>query len=349
MRYIGVDHHKKYSYFTVMDEVGRVVKEGKVENKREEVMRFLDSCRDSGAMGVIEAGRNWTVMYDWLEEELDEVKLAHPLKVKAIASAKIKTDRIDSEILAHLLRSDLIPESYVPTKEEREVRNVLRQRYFLVRFQTMIKNRIHTILDRHPEAKGYKEFSDIFGVSGRNYLYSLKLPYPDNYLLKQNLSLLEVVQEKIKSSEGLLKELTKKDNRVKLLQTVPGIGEYLACLIVYEIGDIKRFGSAKQLCSYAGIVPGIYASGNRIYYRGITHQGNKFLRWAIIESVWPATRTDLGLKILYERLKREKGANTAKVAVGRKVLTIIYRILKEGRSYYKKITPAASYVFRRQG
>lgn len=349
MRYIGVDHHKKFSYLTVMDEEGRIIKEGKIENKREVIKGFLEGCRDGKALAVVEAGRNWTVMYDWLEEYVDEVKLAHPLKVKAIASAKIKTDRIDSKILAHLLRTDLIPESYVSSMEERKVKSVLRQRSFLVRFQTMIKNRIHTILEKYPEVIEGFSFSDIFGVSGKEYLYSLKLPYPDDRLLKENLELLEDIQIKIKDSEGLLSEITEDNLRVKLLQTVPGIGKFFSCLIVYEIGDINRFVSAKQLCSYAGIVPGIYASGNKVFYKGITRQGNKFLRWAIIESVWPAIRRDRELCLFYNRLKKEKGANRAKVATARKLLTIIYKILKEGRPYYQKDTPAASYFFRRQG
>lgn len=350
MRYIGVDHHKKFSYLTVMDEEGRIVKEGRVENKKEVIKGFLDDCRRDGkATAVVEAGRNWTVMYDWLEEYVDEVKLAHSLKVKAIASAKIKTDRIDSKILAHLLRADLIPESYVSSMEERKVKSVLRQRCFLVRFQTMVKNRIHTILDRHPEVKGDKFFSDIFGSSGKEYLYSLKLPYPDDKLLKQNLELLEEIQSKIKNSEDLLSEITEHNPKVKLLQTVPGIGKFLSCLIVYEIGDINRFGTVKQICSYAGIVPGIFASGNKIFYKGITRQGNKFLRWAIIESVWPAIRCDREMRLFYERLKVEKGANKAKVATARRLLTIIYRVLKEERSYYQKDTPAASYFCLRQG
>ena len=106
MQYVGVDHHKKFSYLSVMDEKGVVVKEGRIGNTKEALKRFLsDSNEPKNA--VLEAGRNWTVMHDWLEEELDEVKLAHPKKIKAIAEAKIKTDKIDARILAHLLRTDL--------------------------------------------------------------------------------------------------------------------------------------------------------------------------------------------------------------------------------------------------
>lgn len=151
--YIGVDHHKKFSYFSVMNERGVVVKEGRIGNSKESVENFLGKEYSEGASAVLEAGRNWTVMHDWLEEEVDEVKLAHPLKVRAIAEAKIKTDKIDAKTLAHLLRADLIPEAYVPGKDTRVVKNILRQRMFLVKLSTMVKNRIHVIIDRHPEVR----------------------------------------------------------------------------------------------------------------------------------------------------------------------------------------------------
>lgn len=103
MEYVGVDYHKSFSYLTVMNEKGKALKEGRIGNSRESLSKFL-SLSDCERKAVLEAGRNWTVMHDWLEE----VVLAHPKKVKAIAEAKIKTDRINSKILAHLLRSDLI-------------------------------------------------------------------------------------------------------------------------------------------------------------------------------------------------------------------------------------------------
>jgi len=120
-----------------------------VNNSREEFRRFLEPYRPGKA--AVEATRNWGLIYDWLEEILDDVALAHPLKVRAIAEARIKTDKISADILCDLLRSNLVPEAYVPGKETREAKNVLRQRMFFVRVQTMVKNRIYAILDRHPE------------------------------------------------------------------------------------------------------------------------------------------------------------------------------------------------------
>ena len=131
MRYIGVDYHKRYSYIVVKDEEGRLERRGSVPNEKGELQRFVEPCRPGRA--VLEATRNWA----------DDVVLAHPLKVRAIAEARIKTDKISADILCDLLRTNLLPEAYVPGRETREAKNVLRQRLFFVRMQTMIKNRVH--------------------------------------------------------------------------------------------------------------------------------------------------------------------------------------------------------------
>jgi len=134
MHYIGVDYHKRYSYMVVKDRDGNVERRGTVNNSRGEFWQFLEPYQQGKA--VLEATRNWGLIYDWLEEILDDVALAHPLKVRAIAEARIKTDKISADILCDLLRSNLLPEAYVPNKKTREAKNILRQRMFFVRMQT---------------------------------------------------------------------------------------------------------------------------------------------------------------------------------------------------------------------
>jgi len=334
MRYIGVDHHKRFSYLSVMDEKGKVVKEGRVLNSKEALRRFLNNPHPvRSSQAVLEAGRNWTVMYDWLEEEVEEVKLAHPLKVKAIAEAKIKTDKVDAKTLAHLLRSDLIPEAYVPGKATRKVKNILRQRMFFVRVQTMVKNRIHMLLDRHPQLRGQIDPSDLFGKQGREWLEEITLPKEDRRLLDSELELLEALDERIASSNHWVETLGKEDHRVKLLMTVPGIGKFFALLIAAEIDDISRFRTKDKLCAYVGLIPSVFASGGKVFHGRITRQGNKYLRWSLIEAIWPAIRKDLSLRMYYQKMKLRKGANPAKVATARRLLVIIYRVLSQDRPY----------------
>lgn len=331
--YVGVDNHKKFSYLSIMDEKGVVVKEGRVVNTKEAVNKFLGKEYTKDTSAVLEAGRNWTVMYDWLEEELDEVKLAHPLKVKAIAEAKIKTDKIDAKTLAHLLRCDLVPEAHVPDKETRVVKNILRQRMFLVKLATMVKNRIHLIVDRHPEVKNQIDLADLFGKQGLEWLKLVALPKEDRRMLDGELDLLTYLNERIDASNHWVTDLGKDDPNVKLLMTIPGIGKFFALLIATEIDDITRFRDKNKLASYAGLIPSVHASADKVFHGRIVKHGNKYLRWALIEAVWPAIRKDLSLREYYESLKARKGANQAKVAVARRLSIIVYRVLSQHRIY----------------
>jgi hypothetical protein len=174
MHYVGVDYHKKTSYVTALDERGQVVKQANRANSKAALEAFFDG--DDDAIAVLEAGRTWPVMYDWLEQLLGEapagerrrVTLAHPGKARVIAEAKVKTDRIDSLKLAQLLRADLIPMAYVPGRVTREQRRRLRQRMFWARVSTMVKNRIHALVDRYPEHSVYaSRGSDLLGKVGR--------------------------------------------------------------------------------------------------------------------------------------------------------------------------------------
>jgi len=324
---------QRSSYVTVVDERGKVVKEGQIANTREALASLLGASAQ-GASAVLEAGRNWPVMYDWLEELVDEVTLAHPAKVRVIAEAKVKTDRIDSRMLAQLLRADLIPCAYVPGAVTREQRRKLRQRMFLVGVATMVKNRIHTLIDRHPElSRQAGSWSDLFGKAGRAWLAQVELPPSEEQILRTDVVLLGAVEEHIKQSNRWVLQLAKQDERAKLLATLPGIGDFFAVLLAVEIDNVRRFSRPEKLCAYAGLVPSTYASGGYVHHGRITKQGNKWIRWACIEAVYPAIREDPELAALYQRLKAAKGANVAKVAVAKRLLTIAYRVWSEGRSY----------------
>jgi transposase len=332
---IGVDFHKAYSHMTVMDAQGQVVKAGKVANTREAVQAFLTPYRDN-AEAVLEATRNWTVMYDLLEREVRAVHLAHPLKVRAIAEARIKTDRIDSKILAHLLRCDLLPTAYVRPRAERISQQILRQRMFLVRVRTMVKNRIHVAIDRHLDVRDVAaEFSDLFGAAGLAWLRAVALPEVERQLLNGELSLFEAVQTRIAESDGLIRTLATGDPRVRWVRTIPGLGRFFAVLVVHEIGNIRRFPTPEKLSAYAGLVPSVHASGGKIFHGRLTKQGNKWLRWAVIEAVRPAVTTDPDLRRYYERLRQRKGPNPAKVATARRLLLLAHRVLSQERPYRK--------------
>ena len=331
--YFGVDYHKKYSHGTIMNEKGKILKQGRFSNHRESADQFLNGYGGDNCFSVLEATRNWTVMYDILEELTSDVTLAHPLKVKAIAEAKIKTDKIDSRTLAHLLRCDLVPSAYVCSPQARIIKNLLRHRMFLVRVQTMVKNRIHVLLDRNPDVHSQRSASGLFTQIGIAELKGVMLPEYERYILNSELSLLEHLQAQIKQADKMLAGVGSKDKRVKHLMSIPGIGKSFALLIISEIDDVKRFRTNKKLHAYAGLVPSTYSSGGRTFHGRIIKAANKYLRWSMVEAVWPAIRKDAGLNQYYKRIASRKGANPAKIATARRLLTIVYRILKENREY----------------
>ena len=334
MNYMGIDHHKQYSHLTLIDEDGREVKSGKVFNRVEEVRGFLEGIADK-TKAVIEAGRTSYVIVDFLRELGVEVLMAHASEVKAIARAKIKTDKRDSKILAYLLRADLIPEVYLRSEENRQAQRVLRHRAFYVGTRTRVKNKIRVLLAQQPielqeEITQRKHF---FSRKGLELLRQLELPSLDKDLLVNLVMMYRHLEERIKESDGLVKRLYNELREAQLISTVPGFGFFLSVLAAVEIADIGRFESEKKLHCYAGVVPTTYSSGERRYHGRIIQAGNRWLRWAAIEAVFPACKRDFGLLLFYEKRARRKGANVAKVATAKRLLTIIYRILKEKREY----------------
>jgi len=330
MLYVGVDAHSKTSWITVMDEKGKILKREQISSSRKDVRRSLGRYRQP-VKAVVEASRSWGPIYDWLDEVTDNVILAHPGKVRAIAEARIKTDKIDSETLAHLLRADLIPEAYAPSRDIRAIKRVLRQRMFFVRVRTMLKNRIKALLAQHSVQT--PQVSDLYGKKGLKWLKGLKLPEPDGKLLNEDLNLLLVLNEHIAATENLIAELSAGDDAVDWLFSLPGIGKFLSVLIRYEVDNIERFSSAKKFTGYTGLVPSTYASGERMVHGRLTKRGNKWLRWAFIEAVTPAIRKSSMLRGYYDKIKSRRGCKDARVATARKLAELTWTVWTEQRMF----------------
>lgn len=331
--FVGVDYHKAFSYGAIMTQTGQILKQGRFANQPESLERFLGDYAGEDCSAVLEATRNWCVMHDWLEDITGEVTLAHPLKVRAIAEAKIKTDKVDATTLAHLLRCDLIPAAHVASPAARVLKRLLRHRMFLVRVQTMTKNRIHGLLDRYPAIRAQRKATEMFTKMGVAWMRQIPVDTDDRFVLDSELTFMEHLQEQIRQADRYLADVGKRDSRVKNLMTIPGIGKAFALMLVSEIDDIARFRTPKKLHAYAGLVPSTYSSGGQTFHGRIIKGGNKYIRWAMVEAVWPAIQNNLKLNELYHRLAIVKGANCAKVAAARQLLTIVYRVLSENREY----------------
>ena len=333
MLYIGVDAHRNVSQLTVMDATGKILKRARVPSSPVGFRAALDEYQEP-MKAVLEASYSWGPIYDWLDEIVDDVVLAHPQKVRAIAEARIKTDAIDSATLAHLLRADLIPEAYAPSKRVRAIKRVLRQRMFFVRVQTMVKNRIRALLTQ--DAVAVPNVSDLFGKAGVQWLHGLTLPEPDGRLLAGDLELLQGLQARIGTTNRWIGELAAGDDAVRWLASVPGIGPFFSVLIRYEVDEIVRFRTAKKFASHTGLVPSTYATGARVAHGRLTKRGNKWLRWAFIEGVTPASRCSPSLRRYYEKIRARRGAKDARTATARKLAELVWTVWTERRCYEER-------------
>lgn len=331
--YAGVDAHRTSTHITVMDEAGKVLMRRRVASSSDGLRTIFANYHEP-IKAVVEATYNWGPVYDWLAEIAGEVLLAHPAKVRAIADARIKSDTIDSQTLAHLLRADLIPEAYAPSKEVRAVKRVLRQRMFFVRVQTMVKNRLRALLSQH--AVVLPDVTDLYGKAGLAWLHQLPLPEPDGQLLRDDLSLLATLQERVAATDRLIAELAEGDEAVTWLASLPGVGPFFSVLLRYEVDDMTRFRSAKKFACYTGLIPSTYASNTRVFHGSLTKQGNKWLRWAFVEAVGPALRTSSALRRYYERIKARRGAHDAQICTARKLAELAWIVWTERRCYEKR-------------
>lgn len=339
MKYVGLDLHKKNIFATVLDDGGKIISKAQIRSKKEDIYYYLKKQQETDNLSIaMEASYNWQYYYRIIENLTDNITLAHPLKTRIIGEAKIKTDKIDSRVLAYMLKADMLPACYVPTKNAMENKILLRSRISLVRIRTQIKNRIHTIIDRNRDSYNglLENLTDTFGKTGIKIMQNTKIDEVDYKILIDQLDLISYINEKIKNIEAEIGKKALMDDDIKLLKTIPGVGDFTAFLVKSEIDDIKRFSSKEKLCSYAGLVPSIYSSGEKLYRGRITKQGNKYIRWALCEAAQISLRNSLYFRYYYYKVKNKKNTNSAIIALARRMLEIIYIILKEKREYIEK-------------
>ena len=330
IRYVGVDVGKTRCRAALMNQQGNIEKEFFFENNQKGI-QYLTSLLTSEDQVVMESTANlWLTLYEALDNKNIKVVLANPMKTKAIASARVKTDKVDAKILAHLLRADLVAESYVPPAQIREIRALIRHRLSLMKMRTMIKNKVHALTDKY----GYRcEFSDMFGVSGLKWLRTLEMKELDCLILENHLSHIEAINLQIGKADGAIKEKACEDEDICLLMSLPGIDVRTALLLKSEIGPISRFGDYKKLVSWAGLAPRVYQSGGVLWNGGITHEGSGVLRWAMVEAAQTAVRCDEKFGVFYGRVKARRGGQKAVVAVANKMLKVVWVMLTRRETY----------------
>jgi transposase len=333
--YTGIDHHKQYSVACTLDVQGRKVAQAKLAANAPEAFAAYFAQFDEPSEVVIEACWNWGAMHDLLETTpgVQSVTVSHPAKNRIIAEAQIKNDKVDAQALATLLRGNFVSRVHVPSRSQRSHKNVIRQRLWLARLRTMVRNRIHTVIDRHPQLER-PEFADLFGRKGLAWMARAPVPEADRLLLDEALEMHKTVQAQIAELEARIDKDHEDNPLACRLRTLPGVGRILAPVIALEIDQIERFRTADKLCAYAGLVPTTHASGGKVSHGRTLPFCNRWLKWAFVEAAWVAVGCSDYFGSFYRKQRnRGKKANQAIIITARRLAKIAWKLLVDRRDY----------------
>jgi transposase len=335
MRFIGVDLHKHSISVCVLVREGdrrRVAARCSLRcDQPERIHEFF--ARLAPFQLAVEA----TSSYEWFVELIDplaeRVVLAHPKKLRVIAESAKKTDKLDAQVLAEFLALDMIPPAHRPSPRLREHRALVRQRQYVQRRITSLKNRARHVLSHYnADAK------NLFTIEGQAYLKGVKLSASDRFVIEQLMESWRHFRGQLLAMNARLAEFAQaapvaEQEARQALETIPCVGPVTVDVVLSELGDVRRFRSQKQAAAYAGLAPGIRQSGGRTKQLSITKEGSGLLRWVLIETAWRVVGKTRRWGLVYEKLKARGGAKKAIVAVARRLLGVMVALLRSGRRY----------------
>jgi transposase len=295
--------------------------------------RRIEEVYRQPVCAVIESMTGARIVHDTLEQEGWSVEIADAQKVKGLAPLAVKTDRIDSKVLAVLSQRDLVPAIWLPDPAVREERELARFRLHLVKHRSMLKHRIHSTLINFGRPC---PVSDLFGVEGRELLARLEVPEPWRGNVVASLALIDDLEVQIAEANTRLKDGHAEHPYIPLLISAPGIGWVLAFTIAAEIGEIERFPSPEKLTGYTGLCPRVVQSGESDRRGPLSKHGPAYLRWALIEATMHALKHPAYAE-RYRRNKRrlgkQRGAKVAQIDVARRLAHAIWHMLTRNEEF----------------
>jgi transposase len=322
--YVGIDVHRKRSQVAVVDQSGEVLTNRNVPNGVQPILKVIGSL-PPGTPAAFEAAYGTSWLVELLENYGFTPHLVHSLRCKAIASARLKNDKVDAATLAQLLRADLLPEAWIAPPPVRQLRALLRHRVAPVQLRTLLRNRIHAIVADHGHDRPAGEY---WSGPGQAWLASLDLPAVSRELVEDDLGLIGALQDRIDRLDWEVRQRARSDPRVKVLTQLPGIGPFTALVILAEIGEVSRFGSARKLASWAGLTPTVRGSDRVARYGHISKEGSVWLRWVLCEAAQTAKRSPQ-FAAGYQAIAKRRGKKIATTAVARKLLTRAWHLLTD--------------------
>jgi transposase len=301
--YVGIDVHRKRSQVAVVTGDGKVQLNRNVVNGSEPVLKLIGDL-PAGTPVAFEAAFGWGWLVELLEDYGFDPHLVHPLRCKAIASARLKNDKVDAAILAQLLRADLLPEAWIAPPAVRQLRALLRHRASLVRLGTQLRNRIHAVVADF----GYDRAGTYWTGPGRGWLAELDLPLVSREIVTDCLAVIDSLAVSIDRLDAEVRARAKADPRVKTLTVLPGVG--------------------RKLASWAGLTPAVRGSDLTVRHGHISKQGSAWLRWVLNQAAQTAKRSP-EFAATYAAIAKRRGTKIATMAIARKLLTRAYHLLAD--------------------
>jgi transposase len=329
MRVVGLDIHRSFAEAALIED-GRVRPLGRVDLVRDKVVAFAQKLGAEAEI-VVEATGNTMAVVKLMAPHVKRVVIANPLQVRAIAHAKVKTDRIDAVVLAKLYAAGFLPEVWQPDEATERLRRQVARRAAVVQARTRLKNRIHSVLHASLILP-YR--GDLFSAKGRSWLTAQPLEEDEQVAIDGWLAELDRLVEDLARVDATLAKAGLGDARVRRLMTITGINLTIAVGLVSAIGDVGRFSSAEKLVSYFGLNPRVCQSGDgRAYHGRISKQGRSLARGLLVEAAWAAAATPGPLHAFFLRLKARRGQQVAAVATARKIAVLVWHLLTQEEDY----------------
>lgn len=329
MRIIGLDVHRSFAVMALLED--GVIRSGvRIDLARDAVIAFGRQLRADDEV-VLEATGNTAMIVRLLHPFVSKVVIAHPPQVRAIAHAKVKTNKIDAAVLAKLHASGFLPEVWMPDEGTEALRRLVSQRSQVLQQITRVKNRVHAVLHSNliPPCQG-----ELFGATGRHWLAEQPLAANETLAIRRYLADLDQRTADLAALDRALATHALGDQRVRRLMTIGGVDMMVALGLLAAIGEIARFASPGKLVSYLGLNPSVRPSGNGPAHHGrISKQGRGHARAMLVEAAWAAARTPGPLRAFFLRIQSRRGKAVAAVATARKLAVLAWHLLAKEQDY----------------
>lgn len=329
IRYVGLDVHKRVVEACLVDQAGQVVHRERFALSRHTLGLFATKVLRPTDQVALEVTTNCWAVAEVLRGQVARVVVSNPMATKAIALAKVKTDKVDAHVLAQLLRCDYLPEVWQPDEATQRLRELTGRRSTLVGQRTRLRNRIHAVL----AMRLIETPAELFNAEGLAWLTSQSLDDQARILVDADQRQMEFVQQQIDALDLELARRAYAGPDAKLLMTLPGVDVATAQSLLAAWGSAKRFSDGAHAASYLGLVPSTKQSADRCYHGPITKRGNTQARWMLIEAAQHLDKHPGPLGHFFRRLLKKKHRNVAVVAAARKLAVIGWQMLVTNEPY----------------